>query len=85
MSKIYILIEELSTSHINFEYHIIGLYNDKHIAIDNAHSLYSHNILKNPRYAPSLKVLEYPINTPTNYIDTLSYNNYTVFELNVVD
>jgi hypothetical protein len=83
MSKIYILIEELSTSYINFEYHIIGLYNDKHIAIDNAQTIYLDTINKSPRYLPSLKVLEYPINTPTNYID--NNKNNVIFELNVID
>lgn len=79
MSKIYILIEEISNTHINFDYHIIGIYSNKQDAINNAHYLHNYYIIKNNIHTLSLKVLEYPINTPMDYID--SNNNNTVLEL----
>jgi hypothetical protein len=83
MSKIYILLEEIFNINSNIDYNIIGIYLDKQSAIDNSYILY-HNSLKNySSYKPFFKVLEYPLNTPIDYIN--HNNNNVILELGIVD
>jgi hypothetical protein len=83
MSKIYILLEELSHINSTIDYNIIGLYLDKQAAIDNSYILYKNYLNTNTSYKPYYKVLEYPINTPLDYIST--NRNHTILELGIVD
>jgi len=83
MSKIYILLEELSHINSTIDYNIIGLYLDKQSAIDNSYTLYKNYLNTNTSYKPYYKVLEYPINTPLDYIST--NRNHTILELGIVD
>jgi len=75
MSKIYILIEEIADFNIHFEYYIIGVYTSKDLAIENCKKLFNDST---SRLLKSFKVVEYPINTPINFIDTNPENTILV-------
>jgi hypothetical protein len=83
MSKIYILLEELSHINSTIDYNIIGIYLDKQSAIDNSYILYKKYLHTNTSYKPFYKVLEYPINTPLDFISNC--NNNTILELGEID
>jgi hypothetical protein len=83
MSKIYILLEELSHINSTIDYNIIGIYIDKQSAIDNSYILYKKFLNNNSSFKPFYKVLEYPINTPLDYINDNSDN--IILELGIFD
>jgi hypothetical protein len=83
MSKIYILLEELSHINCTIDYNIIGIYLDKQSAINNSYLLYTKYLNTQSSYKPLYKVLEYPINTPLDYINSNKDN--TILELGIVD
>jgi len=83
MSKIYILLEELSHINSTIDYNVIGIYLDKQSAIDNSYILYKKYLNTNTSYKPFYKVLEYPINTPLDYI--CNNNDNTILELGIID
>jgi len=83
MSKIYILLEELSHINSTIDYNIIGIYLDKQSAIDNSYLLYKKFLNTQSSYKPFYKVLEYPINTPLDFINTNTNN--TILELGIID
>lgn len=67
MSKVYILVEEIHDFNIQFEYYLIGVYSDKELAIQNCIKLFNDTTSKINK---AFKVLEYPINTPIDFIDS---------------
>jgi hypothetical protein len=83
MSKIYILLEELSHINSTIDYNIIGIYLDKQYAINNSYTLYKNCLNNKTSFKPFYKVLEYPINTPLDFINN-NHNN-TILELGNID